>query len=233
MTNKQSSSKIDMVNYFGEHYWEKPTKFEFEPGDVKLIKALVAHIKQIFDAEDDIKEGVKRFAKGREIKSIECNIQQKQKPVAQSIDESIRRSHYFLNKLISAANRNGTRKPGGFRYDNDIKLFALYIRLLTGPLAYATIQKNLECCLPSLPSVNRYMGSSSCHILEGILRSDELLVYLNERNLPLVVSIAEDETRIVGRVQYDAKTNQIIGFTLPLNEDNGIPIPFSYPDESS
>lgn len=75
---------------------------------------------------------------------------------------------------------------------------------------------------------NRYIRSSHCHITEGVLRAEELLKFLNERQLPLAVSISEDATRIVNRVQYDSRTNQLIGFTLPLNCETGMPIPFSY-----
>lgn len=70
---------------------------------------------------------------------------------------------------------------------------------------------------------------SHFHITEGILRSEELRYYLDERNLPKVVSISEDATRIVGRIQYNSRTNQIVGFTLPINKQTGMPIPFSFP----
>lgn len=56
---------------------------------------------------------------------------------------------------------------------------------------------------------------------------------LSNNNLPSAVHISEDATRIVGRVEYDAKTNQIIGFVLPIKANNGLPIPFSYPAKSS
>lgn len=64
--------------------------------------------------------------------------------------------------------------------------------------------------------------------MKGILRSFELLQYFNERKLSLEVCLCEDETRIVGKVQYDIKTNRIVGFTLPLNKNTGLPIPFSH-----
>lgn len=51
---------------------------------------------------------------------------------------------------------------------------------------------------------------------------------MEERGLEKVVSISEDATRIVGRIQYDSSTNQIVGFTLPLDPKNGMPIPFSF-----
>lgn len=129
---------------------------------------------------------------------------------------------------MSTADQNASRTKNGFRFDNDIKTYATYIRMLEGPKLYHFMQKNLEHALPSLSSANRYVQKSNCRVIEGILRCDELLVYLKDRNLDPVVALSEDATRIVGRIQYDIKSNEIIGFTLPLNEMNGLPIPFSY-----
>lgn len=87
--------------------------------------------------------------------------------------------------------------------------------------------------LPSIVSTNRYIRAFNHSVNEGILRCEELLLYLKSRNLPLVVSLSEDATRIVGRVQYDSKTNQLMGFALPLNTENGLPVPFTYKARSS
>lgn len=84
--------------------------------------------------------------------------------------------------------------------------------------------------LPSIIStIDRYISKTDGFVAEGILRSNELLNYLESRNLPLVVSLSEDATRISGRVQYDSKSNEIIGFVLPLDNKTGMPIPHSYP----
>lgn len=131
--------------------------------------------------------------------------------------------HNIMAKL------NSGRCPQGYRYGDEIKQFAVYVRMIAGPLAYQTIQNNLRGAMPSLQSTNRYIQKTHTFISEGILRSNELYLYLKERNLPLVVSISEDATRIVGRTQYDRKSNQIIGFTLRINRTSGLPIPFSYP----
>lgn len=101
--------------------------------------------------------------------------------------------------------------------------------MIAGPLAYETLQKNLPYSLPSLSSTNRYIQKTNCRIIEGVLRCEELLQFLNERKLEKVVTMSEDATRIVGRVQYDSKTNQITRFVLPLNSTNGLPVPFSFP----
>lgn len=133
----------------------------------------------------------------------------------------------LLNKLIESANFNGNRQPNGHRFDSSLQKFSSYFRMLAGPLAYETIQKNLFGALPSISTTNRYIRKSHCQVREGVLRSNELLAYLKERNLPLVVSLSEDGSRIVDRVQYDSKSNQLIGFVLPIGE-NGMPITGTY-----
>lgn len=92
-----------------------------------------------------------------------------------------------------------------------------------------TLQQNLTCALPSLPSVRRYIHKTNSHVTEGVLRCDELSQYLDERKLERVITLSEDAMRVAGRVQYDRYTNQIMGFALPLNKENGLPIPFSFP----
>lgn len=42
------------------------------------------------------------------------------------------------------------------------------------------------------------------------------------------MALSEDPTRIDGRIQYDSKTNLIEGFVLPIDEENGMPVPYSY-----
>lgn len=61
------------------------------------------------------------------------------------------------------------------------------------------------------------------------MRCDELRVYLESRNLSMFVSLSEDATRIVDKVQYDSTTNQLIGFVAKINEANGMPIPLNFP----
>lgn len=216
-------SKCDL---FGQMFADNPTQFEFLPGERLLIKELVAHVLEVVDSGGKNK-GLHHFQKSNISTKTGEDVIEKASDMQQKLVES--KTHFFLGKLLDAANRNSSRKKGGYRYDTEIKRYAAYLRMICGPLAYETIQRNLECALPSLTSTNRYIKSANCHVVEGVLRSEELLLYLKERNLPLVVSLSEDATRIIGRIQYDAATNQIIGFTLPLNHSNGMPIPYFFP----
>lgn len=100
--------------------------------------------------------------------------------------------------------------------------------MLAGPLVYETLHKNMECVIPSLSTINKSIAKKTNTIIEGVLQTRELSIYLRERNCPLVVSLSEDATRITGRVQYDARTNQLSGFVLLIDANKGMPIPFSF-----
>lgn len=189
---------------------------------------LVNHVNKTVDANPNngfqcfsAHEGPTKNTPERKPYSLLCD--------SKSNDEVSPQGQYLLNKLVSTTHQNMVREKGGYRYDYQLKNFAIAIRLLSGPLAYETLQSNLPCALPSLPSVNRYINKSICRVIENVLRCNELLEYSEERGLEKVVHLSEDATRIVGRVQYDSYTNQIVGFTSPLNKSNGLPIPFAFP----
>lgn len=65
-------------------------------------------------------------------------------------------------------------------------------------------------------------------IVEGQLRSKELLEYLHCVNAKKIVFLSEDASGIITKVEYDSKTNQLVGLVLPLASDTGMPIPLSF-----
>lgn len=133
----------------------------------------------------------------------------------------------LLRHLLNSAERNSSRKKQGYRHDDLIKCFAAYIKMLGGLLSYETLHANLPLSLPSVSTVNRFICDNGPQIIEGEMRTNDLLEYLQRRNLPLRVSLSEDGTRITPKVAYDPNTNQLIGFALPLDED-GMPRTFSF-----
>lgn len=221
-TKLQPEISMKPEEIYGNFYAKNPANFKFLSGEKVFIKQLVAHVKNIVDKNGE-NTGLSHFKPTTECAKFKNIVSQT------SVNTEQVKYSYFLNKLVSTAERNTGHKKGGYRYDSDLQLFAMHLRMLSGPLAYQTLQSNLEGVLPSLPSINRYIQASHFHITEGILRTEELRIYLKERNLPNIVGLSEDGTRSVGRVQYDSRTNQMIGFTLPINQKNGMPIPFSFP----
>lgn len=220
--NKFHQSKLnrDIFDILGNDISQNLREFKFRRGDKILIKELAARVK---DSVSTL--GIKHFASDECEAEMDTLINKVQNASINQQNE-MNPTQHLLKRLIATADRNSNRSKQGYRYDRNDKLFASYLRMITGPLAYSTIQTNLEAALPSLPSTNRYIRKFNCHVTESILRCDELKVYLEERNLPLVVSLSEDATRIVDRVQYCAVTNQLIGFVPPINSENGMPIPF-------
>ena len=58
---------------------------------------------------------------------------------------------------------------------------------------------------------------------KGDFRFNGLLVYLKSYNAPKVVTIAEDPTSVIARVEYDSETDRLVGFVLPCN-NRGLPL---------
>lgn len=138
----------------------------------------------------------------------------------------------MLQSFVNSAERNTDRKKAGYRFDELTKMFAAYIFMLCGLLAYETLNANLPLSIPSTSTVRRFITNQGPRVIEGEMRTDELLKYLKDRKLPLQVSLSEDATRITAKISYDPTTNQLIGFALPLDE-NGMPIKFSFPARST
>ena len=86
-----------------------------------------------------------------------------------------------------------------------------------------SIQENLPRALASLRSVQRILHSEYKAISEGDFRYDELDTHiLLQYQTPNVVSIGEDATRLISRVEWDPESNRCCGFVLPINE-KGLP----------
>lgn len=129
----------------------------------------------------------------------------------------------LLTLLMNSAKKNVSRAKTAHQYDDTIKMFMSYIKMLGGRLLYETLYANLPHCIPSPSTVNQYIADKGPRLTEGMLRTEELYECLTNKNLPLVVCISEDGTRMISKVCYDPRTNKLVGFVLPLNE-NGMPI---------
>lgn len=81
-------------------------------------------------------------------------------------------------------------------------------------------------------SVN-YINKNKQHIIEGALRCRELSEYLDKVKAKRTVWLSEDGSGIVPKICYDSTTNQMVGLVLPLNEETGMPVPFSYTPKST
>ena len=133
----------------------------------------------------------------------------------------------FFQKLVVNAEHNSLELPKQRRHDFVIKKFATSLLIFAGPLAYKFLHRNMPVALPCLRTVQRIVFEEYCCITEGEFRFDELKLHLESYGTPKVVSIGEDATRVIARVEYDNQTNRLVGFVLPCDKD-GLPITDSF-----
>lgn len=231
MQQDEEFGDVTKTNFFGTHY-TNPADFQFTDEEKRLMLSLAQRagdnssaneittvLEQLSIEDNPNKAGISRWY-------FEEIVREASHTPSQDLydDEANTHTHAILKKLLENANRNRHRPAAGYRYDREVKDWAAFIRMLAGPLGYLAIQENLCLALPSLSTINHFIQNTKV-IKEGVLRPDELALYLTQRNLPLTVCISEDATRIQGRVQYDSRSNEIVGFVLPINSENGLPKP--------
>jgi len=133
----------------------------------------------------------------------------------------------MLKQVINNAVSNAQKHPKGRRHPEIIKKLSTSLFIFSGPFAYNFLQQNLGLSLPSLCTVQSHGYSQYTIINEGEFRFDGLLEHIDRYKLSRIVSIGEDATRVISRVEYDSQTDRCVGFVLPINEE-GLPIVNSY-----
>ena len=91
---------------------------------------------------------------------------------------------------------------------------------MIGPSAYKLIHANMPEAFPSLSTVEREASKRYHPLKEGEFLFDKLAAHLDAYNAPRMISISEDATRVVSRVEYDGNSDSIVGFVLPISEDS-------------
>ena len=127
-----------------------------------------------------------------------------------------------LKTIIANAERNANVLPYRKRHPDILKKFATALFIYAGPLAYDFLQQNLHQALPSLRTIQRVVHAHYKTINEGEFDYDGLVCHIAQYKTTKMVTIGEDATRVISRVEYDSKTNRCVGFVLPLNK-NGLP----------
>lgn len=209
------------TDFFGR-YAQCPSKFKFSDEEKSFIHFLsiestgISSFSFTEQQESEIADGVKLtlnwFRNPTKNKTINAPIE----------------SQHLLSEMFTAAKNNALRPKNGYRYSTSLKRYATYNRMLSGKKGYNSLQFNLPGCFPSIGTTNRLISTTNNPITEGVLRVNELKLYLENKKQPLWVALSEDGTRIENRIQYDRHTNQLIGFVLPLDDHTGMPIPFKY-----
>ena len=128
-----------------------------------------------------------------------------------------------LRQIVLNAETNSQKYPKQRRHSEIIMKFSTALFIYCGPLSYEFIQQNMQEALPSLRTVQRLIHREYKTLDEGKFRFDELLSHINQHKALQVVSISEDATRVIRRVDYDSETDRCVGFVLPVAE-NGLPL---------
>jgi len=138
----------------------------------------------------------------------------------------------ILKELVTNAQKNAAKDSTQRRHPTILKQFATALFIYSGPLAYEFMYHNINGALPSLRTVQRAVYSKYQTIDEGSFRFDELLMYLEKHNAPHCISIGEDGTRLISRIDYDGETDRCVGFVLPSNSTTGLPDVNAYKADS-
>ena len=125
------------------------------------------------------------------------------------------------------AEKNVCKYPTQVRHSEIIKKFATALFIYCGPLSYEFIHQNMHEALPSLRTVQRIIHAEYKTLDEGMFRFDDLSRHIVEYKATKVVSIGEDATRVITRVDYDPETDRCVGFVLPL-DNKGLPLVDSF-----
>jgi hypothetical protein len=133
-------------------------------------------------------------------------------PVQFAVESSV--TQFKLLELLL----NATKKR---IFDPTLKKFAAFIYLRGGRRNYSTPCANLP--LPKKPTICKFIQQSGPRVKEGLVRVQELEVFLQTRQLPKFIWLSEDGTRITPRVQYDQTHGEIVGLSIPTAE-NGLPV---------
>ncbi len=133
----------------------------------------------------------------------------------------------LLSRIANQLKKEENKDPRGFRHtDPVLEMFCMNAWIQGGRHFYEILYENFKSAFPSPRSIESKLDKFEVPIREGELNLTKLKKYLIEENLPLIVSIAEDGTGVVGRREYCAKWNSIVGCSLPL-QHNGLPDPQS------
>ena len=132
-----------------------------------------------------------------------------------------------LKQVLATAEANAYKLPKQRRYTEIMKKFSTALLIYAGPLAYEFLHQNMPEALPSLRTVQTIVQSEYSVVHEGVFRFDKLLEHIQLHKSSKYVSIGEDATRIISRVDYDHKTNRCVGFVLPVDQD-GLPLVDSF-----
>ena len=126
--------------------------------------------------------------------------------------------------MMNQALKQAGKKSKGIRHDDPVlEHFFLNVWILGGHRMYEIFNSNMPTGFPSPSTIHQRLLRFDLSLNEASLNIAAVKDYLITNNAPLTVCLSEDATGVVGRVEYYAKTNSLIGFSGSLKK-NGFPI---------
>lgn len=118
------------------------------------------------------------------------------------------------------------KRPEGHRYEEMMYLICAYFLIIAGPLFWENFSANMP--VPKISALKAFINKDKVKVIEGCLRVYALKKFLEDRGYPFRVFLSEDGTRICNRVQYDVKTNLVVGLVLEIVENTSMPKTFCF-----
>ena len=203
-------NELDNINkYYGQ---SSPDDFRFSDNDLSILKEILQLATEkplTYWTKLDSQQSCLTSSSGNSFSQKNVEIYKELRNLSESTLMALIYKHAIENFNI---------KDQGKRYDYIFKLISSYYYMLGGRIVYDSLSKNLS--LPSVATMKKFIGKDLLPIAEGCLRANQLKNYLVDRKYPLKVLISEDVTKINSRVQYDSKSNQIVGLVLPMNSNS-------------
>ena len=116
--------------------------------------------------------------------------------------------------------KNLEKTKNKYSYDDHIREFALLIFIFGGRNCYEFLRLNLPAALPHISNLELLIRNQECKMIECEFRFNLLKEYSRSANCNYIF-VAEDATRSISCVDYDASSDTFIGFSSPLV--NGLP----------
>jgi hypothetical protein len=128
----------------------------------------------------------------------------------------------ILTRIARQIRKQRNRNPKGFRHkDEVIENYALIAYIIGGRRHFKILYENFKPAFPSPSSLHTKLQKYYTLFHEGKCNLEVLKNHLLDNNLPLIVSIAEDATSVVGKREYSKLLNSIVGCSVPI-ESNGL-----------
>ncbi|KAG5672927.1 hypothetical protein PVAND_003015 [Polypedilum vanderplanki] len=109
----------------------------------------------------------------------------------------------------------------GNRYGEMVMKLAAFLYIRGGKNLYKFMHLNLK--FPELTSLKQFMKRELSMISENCLRFDGLKDYLILNKYPLEISLFEDGTKVIEKVEYNSTNDTLSGLVIPFNDATGLP----------